>query len=454
MTRHALVRRLRRLKLTLGARGRLARSCVPLVEVCEFTLSHGPREVALRARARLRNARRHGGDAVSSIGRGTDLASGLSTLLSTAGQRRILVVDRMVPGDDDAGSVRMWALLRILVDLGYRVTFIADEASPDPDLSRLRALAIEVVHRRSGFELVRQHAHRFDLVVLSRAPLAEKYLPLLAGADPGPRVVFDTVDLHHLREQRLAELESDRALASAARRRRDRELALMRACDGVWVTSTHEAALLGGERALPRVDIVPLIQSVRDEVPAFAARRDLLFIGAFHHEPNEDAVLYFVDSVLPLIRTALPGVRVIVVGSHTPPSIRRLASGDVVVRGFVRDLEPVVDSCRLSVAPLRFGAGVKGKIAQSLGWGLPAVATPVAAEGMNLVDGAHILIASDAAAFARETVRLYTDEALWTRLSHAGRDLIRSQYSFEAVRDVVGAALGHTLESPRSGHRT
>jgi hypothetical protein len=422
---------------------------VPAVEVCEFTLSHGVREVAIRSRARLRISRRRRDTRNPSIGAGDGAAPGPSWLPSPARGRRILVVDRSVPGDEDAGSVRMIALLRILVDLGYRVTLLADEPSPDPDGSALRQAGIEVVDRGSGIALVRQHGHRFGTVVLCRATVAAKYLPLLAAADPRPRVILDTVDLHYLREQRLADLDRDPALAKAASRRRDRELALMRASDLVWVTSTHEAALLHREQALPPVQIVPLIQSVRHEVSPFGARRDILFIGAFHHEPNEDAVLNFVASVFPMIRTTLPGVRFIVVGSHTPPSIRRLASDEIVVRGFVDDLGPVLEACRLSVAPLRYGAGVKGKIALSLGWGLPAVATPVAAEGMNLLDGTHILIASDAAAFARQTARLYTDEGLWNRLSAAGRRLIETQYSYETVRAMVGAALEHGSGSPR-----
>jgi glycosyltransferase involved in cell wall biosynthesis len=149
----------------------------------------------------------------------------------------------------------------------------------------------------------------------------------------------------------------------------------------VWVTSTYEAELLRGEAVGPKVEVVPMIHAVRADVPPFGPRRNILFIGGFRHPPNEDAVIYFVEEVLPLVRSELPGVQFLIVGSHVPPSILKLASADVIVLGYVQDVEPIFDSCRVSVAPIRYGAGVKGKVTHSLAWGLPAVATPVAEKG-------------------------------------------------------------------------
>ena len=124
---------------------------------------------------------------------------------------------------------------------------------------------------------------------------------------------------------------------------------------------------------------------------------------------------YFVKEILPLIRQDIPGVVFYMVGSHITETVQALASQDVVAVGYVPDLTPYLDGCRVFVAPLRYGAGMKGKIGQSMGFGLPVVTTSIGAEGMGLIDGEHILIADSPAAFARAVVRLYTDDLLWER---------------------------------------
>lgn len=369
-------------------------------------------------------------------------------LLRLARDRRrgksVLVMDHMVPHyDEDSGSVRMMALLRILVDLGHRVTFLPDNlAHIEPYTSELQQLGIEVLYGPlSELGFVEKHGGQFDIAILCRAHFAMKYLPVLLASGRRPFIIFDTVDLHHLREQRLAVLENDPGLARAAERTRQVELEVMRSSDMVWVTSTHEAELLRSVGVGPKIEIVPNIHAVRTDVPPFGPRRNILFIGGFRHTPNEDAVLFFVEGILPLVRSELPGVQFLVVGSHMPPSILKLASQDVVILGHVQDVKPVFDACRLSVAPVRYGAGVKGKVTQSLAWGLPAVATPVAAEGMQLVDGEHLLVASDPVEFARRVIDLYQDEQLWTRLSDNGRRHIEAYLGYEAIRASVTAML-------------
>ncbi len=365
--------------------------------------------------------------------------------------KRILVVDHMVPHHDhDAGSVRMMALLTMLVELGHAVSFLPDNlARMEPYTTELQQFGIEVVHGPvSAIGFVESTCEEFDVAILCRAYFAAKYLPALLGSERRPFIIFDTVDLHFLREQRLAELQDDPALARSADRTREVELSVMRDSDAVWVTSTHEASLLRGEVGVARVDIVPMIHTVRDEVPAFDARRNLLFIGSFRHPPNEDAVLYFVQQIMPRVRQALPGVQLHIVGAHAPRSVAKLACEDVIVRGHVRDVRPLFDSCRLSVAPLRYGAGVKGKVTQSLAWGVPAVVTPIAAEGLELASGEHLLVAPGPEEFAAAVVALYQDEALWTRLSHNGRRRVATHLGYEAIRDSVQIMIDGAMRRP------
>ena len=133
-----------------------------------------------------------------------------------------------------------------------------------------------------------------------------------------------------------------------------------------------------------------------------------------------------------------------VVGSGLDEALSRELAGErIEVHGHVADLDPYLDGCRLAVAPLRYGAGVKGKVNLGMAHGQPVVATPVAVEGMNLVDGEDVLVAATAAEFADAIVRLYGDAALWQRLSDRGTENVRRHFSFDAAR----AALARILPS-------
>lgn len=363
---------------------------------------------------------------------------------------RILVIDHMVPHhDQDSGSLRMATILRILTELGHAVSFLPDNlARVEPYTSELQQMGIEVLYGpMSSSRWITAHAATFDVVVLCRAYFAARHLPAVQGVDPRPVLIFDTVDLHHLREERQAALERDERLAAAAARTREVELAVTQACDRVWVTSPHEADVLRGFAVQRPIDLVPNVHEVRPATPGFESRRHLLFIGGFAHPPNVDAVVFFVSEVLPQVLRTMPDVHLQVVGSHVPPAIERLASAHVHILGYVPDAAPVFDSCRLSVAPLRYGAGVKGKITQSLAWGLPVVTTPIGAEGLGLVDREHAMIAADAAEMAAKIVEAYRDDVLWRRLAAQGRAHLQATLGYDAVR----ATIEEILRDVRAG---
>ena len=165
------------------------------------------------------------------------------------------------------------------------------------------------------------------------------------------------------------------------------------------------------------IQLVSNIVDVTGPVTPFALRRDWLFIGGFQHRPNIDAVLFFVEEIYPLIRDRLPDTKFYIIGDKAPPEIVALASDRIIVAGLQRNVRSFFDSVRLSVAPLRFGAGIKGKINQSMAFGVPVVATSIAVEGMNLVDHEHVLVADEPQDFARALIELYESEELWKRLS-------------------------------------
>ena len=358
-------------------------------------------------------------------------------------QRQVLVIDALTPQPDrDSGSLRLVNLMRLLVEEGAHVVFVPANRSADGDYTRaLQALGVECWHAPSMPRLpawLREHGPRFDVAMVSRHYIAAECLPLLRKYAPQAKLLFDTVDLHYLRERRQAELSGDAAALRAAERTRTQELALIRNADATLVVSEAERALLATDA--PGADVRVLSNLHRDapQGPPWSQRDGVLFVGGFRHPPNVDAVLWFVREVFPRIRAALPRIEFHCVGGDVPEAIARLAGIDGVrIHGHVPDLQPLLDAARVSVAPLRYGAGVKGKVNQAMAHGLPVVATSPAVEGMHLRDGEDVLVADDAEAFADAVVRLHGNEALWTRLAANGRANVAAHFSLDAARATV-----------------
>jgi glycosyltransferase involved in cell wall biosynthesis len=264
-----------------------------------------------------------------------------------------------------------------------------------------------------------------------------KHIDAVRTFAPGALVVFDTVDLHFLRSERQAELEGSAVARASARSKRDEELTLIRRADVTLVVSPFEKTLLAELVPEARVLVLATIQELQPEGQPFAQRKGLVFIGGFQHPPNTDAVLWYAREVLPYVRSKLPGVITYIIGSKVPSSVRDLAAEDLLVTGYVPDVTPYFTGCRVSIAPLRYGAGVKGKINLAMSYGLPVVATTPSVEGMFLRPEDDVLVADDAEAFAAAIVRVYHDEALWQRLAGGGRDNIRNHFSRDVARSTI-----------------
>ncbi|WP_376697087.1 glycosyltransferase [Wenzhouxiangella sp. EGI_FJ10305] len=359
----------------------------------------------------------------------------------------VLVVDAITPEPDkDSGSMRMMAMLTILRDLGYRVSFIPENlawvARYTPDM---QAQGIEVPHHPWISDIedwLGEHGQRIDHVLVSRHYVLEPLLAIIRKHCRTADVIFDTVDLHFLREQRMAEFSGDEKALRRARKTRDAELSLIRRSDATLVVSPVEKELLEELVSDARIRVLSNIHRIHGRRRDWGERRDLLFVGGFQHPPNLDAVEWLIDEIVPLVRTEIPDARLHIIGSRMPDALRERRSEGVVIHGFVADLTPYLEGCRLSVAPLRYGAGVKGKVNQAMAWGLPVVATGCAAEGMYLQDGEDVLVADTTESFARAVVRAYSDEALWTKLSDGGLANVEEHFSFDAARRAICELMG------------
>lgn len=356
---------------------------------------------------------------------------------------RILVADYRIPmADVSAGERATMGILQDLRRFGYEVTLLPANMAPAARYeAELRAMGVAVVTREQGYqspaEFMAREGHTFGVFYFIRVDVAEALLGLARRIVPAGRILFHAPDLYFLREMREAEVHGgNTAMRQRAEQTRDRELAIMRAVDQVVVVSPAELPVLKTYLPDTPISVFPALYTPVNDAPAsFEARQHIFFLGGFGHRPNQHAVQWFVKEVWPLVHARLPGVEFQIIGAEVPPSVTEL--GDVPgvnVVGYVEDLDPVLDTLRLGVAPLHFGAGIKGKVAMTMGAGIPCVCTRIAAEGMHLLDGEHTLLADEPQAFADAVVRAYTDASLWQQLSVNGRELVRQCFGDEANR--------------------
>lgn len=360
--------------------------------------------------------------------------------------KRVLIYDACVPmPDQDAGSLRMVNMIKTLQDLGYHVIFMA-ENMPFMEVytDALQQMGVECLYRpyvKSPIDYFEGKGKYIDVVIVSRYYIAEPVMKMIRQYCTRAAVIFDTVDLHYLREQRLAEFEKNSRLSGAAQKTRSRELAVIEQADITLVVSSYEKEFLATEAPNALVEVVSTIHDIHGRRREYAERKDIMFVGGYQHTPNVDAIMWFAKHIFPLVRQQLD-IHLHIIGSKATKEIEALQGNGVVFHGYVDDIEPFMDNCRIAIAPLRYGAGVKGKVSMSMSYGQPVVATSIAAEGMHLEEGHNILMADSEVDFAQAVIRLYNDEQLWLKISENGLENVAQWFSFEAAKKAVGKAVG------------
>jgi glycosyltransferase involved in cell wall biosynthesis len=356
--------------------------------------------------------------------------------------KRILVIDHYVPTyDQDAGSATAFDMLRLLNELGHKMTFIGDNLfSAQPYTTVLQQNGIEAIYGPyvlSVEEYIKRHGRYFDVVILSRPHIAIKYIDLVRKNCVRAKIIYDTKDLVYIRESRRAEVENSEKVRKLAEASKKTEFYLAENTDLTLVVSPEEKKILLKENPRLNVEVFRHVLPVTQQPKKpFSERKDLLYVGGFNHLPNVDGVIYFVKEIFPHVKERLPAMRLYVVGSNPPHEVLSLQSSDIIVTGFIKDIAPYFENCRVFVAPLRYGAGIKGKVIHSMMMGLPVVATPIGAEGIieDVEEGKDILVANTKEGFVEKVVSLYTDEKLWNVLSESPLHYIEKNYSHEAYR--------------------
>jgi hypothetical protein len=368
---------------------------------------------------------------------------------------RILIIDHKTPRpDEDSGSASAFSYLTILAQPGFDVTFAPNDLVDDGRYSdALRALGMKTLAAPdwgSMADVIDAHAPSADVVLLYRAPVAAGLFDLVRRAAPMTKILFHPVDVHFLRMQRQAALHQDADLMAQANALRAVELGLFGRADASIVVSAREFELLSGLLPWAAIHRIPILREAPVRPPPAGSRAGVVFIGGYDHTPNVDAVKWFVGEVWPILRSKGFKHRFIIAGSHVPADIAALAADDIELRGYVEDLGALFAECRLSVAPLRYGGGIKGKIVSSLSYGVPVVATSVAAEGMELRPGEDILVADTPEAMADEIMRLVEDEGLWQAISDNGLRVFDETFSLAAGGSAVLAVVDGLVAERRA----
>ena len=376
------------------------------------------------------------------------------------GRPRVLVVDHYVPQPDrDAGSRATWHVIQLLIQKGYHVTFWPENLHRDPDYTPpLQQLGVEVLYGDAYWgrfdEWAEANGHLLDVAILNRPHVSVNFIGALRQHSRA-RVVYYGHDIHHLRMQEQIKLMPDPSLEAEMLRFRTMEHSLWQAVDSILYPSSDETShvkqWLNGRGSDSQAMTIPLYayEIKSDEVvPGPEQRSDILFVAGFAHPPNVDAACWFVHEVLPLVRKKKPGIKLILVGSKPHHDVLALAEDGVEVTGYVSDarLAEYYLSRRVAVAPLRFGGGVKGKVLESLRFGLPCVTTSTGMQGLG--DAASFMpTGEDPETMAQRVIELLESDHYWSSTSKASRAFINRYYSTEALWSVLQAATTPEVKS-------
>lgn len=358
---------------------------------------------------------------------------------------RIIVFDERIPSPDrDAGSLRMFLILKTLATWCH-VIFVPFNRPQSVDYER--ALWKEGIETADAVDYRRLVRHpKVKAAIVSRASMGSVFVDRIRHANPNVGIIFDTVDIHFHRLRREYDVSGDVATRTEAERYRKLEGRLAAKSDVVWCASPEDKQVLQREAPDKRMEVVPTIHELRERGKSFDDRKGLLFIGNLAHRPNEDAVLFFLREVYPLVRQMLPDVGLDIIGDCASSAIAAYDSKDVRILGYIPDVEPYLIEARVFIAPLRFGAGIKGKVGEAMAHGIPVVTTSIGAEGFGLTHELDVMIADNPESVAAAIEQLYSQKDLWERVAHNSRVRIEKHF----IPDVIAKTINNSIKEVSS----
>lgn len=359
---------------------------------------------------------------------------------------KVLVISPKVPRPDmQSGDLRLSTILGILAKT-YEISFVSTHNWPGDDIyiSLLERYGIKVYSGPFALKQILE-SNRFTVAILEFFSTAEYFLDRIRILQPECRVVVDSVDVHYLRFKLKYDLTKDETDHAAYRHTKERELAVYRKADAVITVTSDDADALIREHHDITCEVVPNIHEIclNNATPE---RNTLVFVGGFAHPPNVDAVLYFCNDILPLIRHDKPDIHFTIVGSNPPDQIRLLENDFITVTGYVPETTSYLHRSHVSIAPLRYGAGMKGKIGEAMAHGVPVATTSVGAQGMGLTDRINVLIGDCPRVFADAVLELLDNSCLYETIRRNAIKIIDDNYTATRVAGTMITSLKKITE--------
>lgn len=355
----------------------------------------------------------------------------------------LFIAPRLPEYDRASGDLRLYRILEILKDQ-YRLFFYNDGLwerflpRETKYLGTLEKIGVRVVGgERELLRLLRKES--IFAVVAEFHHLGRKYERKLRKYGYKMHFIVDSVDVHFVREYLQGQIIGNQRLSAQSESKRA-ELEAYISADYVWVVSNSDKdVLVSSGISEEKISTIPNIHRCQSNAPPLSEREQnsILFIGGFKHSPNEDAIVYFCNKILPLIQQRVPNVRLKIVGDSPGANVKKLERANVEVTGFVADTKPYLDNASVAIAPLRFGAGLKGKVTEALASGIPVVTTSIGSQGLELSSWTHAVVEDQPEAFAAAVIRVLRDGETWQTLSKNALKFMEEKFGYEGVKQTV-----------------
>jgi glycosyltransferase involved in cell wall biosynthesis len=374
------------------------------------------------------------------------------------------------PNSSAAGS-HMLSLLTFFIHQGWQITFAspAQQGEHKVDLTELGIDEKTVALNCSSFDDFISELNP-NMVLFDRFMLEEQFGWRVKKYCPDAMRILDTEDLHSLRYARHQALKQNRHLTKLDLNSdiAKREIAAIFRCDLSLIISDYELELLKNHYGVPEHILLhcPFMLDLQNFVPSqnsYSDKQHFISIGNFRHEPNWDATLFLKQIIWPLIRKKLPKVELHIYGAYPPPKVTQLHNlkEGFLVKGWAEDAKQKMQQARVCLAPLRFGAGIKGKLAEAMFCGTPNVTTNIGIEGMAMgSDWSGLTTDLDkfdnrkgsAVHFADHAIQLYQNEVLWQQKQQNGYRLIKANFDKDKIQSKILARIGDIQDNIES-HR-
>lgn len=334
-----------------------------------------------------------------------------------------------------AAGCRMMQLIELFQANGYAITFVttAQNLEFSEDISALKISTKIIELNSSSFDDFVKDLNP-TIVLFDRFMIEEQFGWRVSESCPNALKILNTEDLHSMRQARQLAVKENREFTSedlfsdVAKR----EIASILRCDLSLMVSEFEIELLQKQFTISKelIYYLPIFAERLNDVPTFNERNDFVFIGNFLHEPNLDCVKYLSEAIWPLLHKKLLGARILVYGAYPSQKVLELhkPKQQFYIMGRADDAFDVVKNAKVVLAPIRFGAGIKGKLLEAMQCGTPSVTSSIGAEAMDGNFDWNGFVKDNPNVFVEAAVKLYEDEKLWQQCQENGFKILDKRY--------------------------